>query len=95
MCIIPYGTQLGEISFCAYNTGAGWRQIIEEMHQTATLADWYRDKGRHPIYAGGKSVPLPTYRPRPATSPEELPQAAKAKTEAGMALPSFGTVAGK
>ena len=65
MCIIPYGTQLGEISFCAYNTGAGWRQIIEEMHQTATLADWYRDKGRHPIYAGGKAVPLPTYRPRP------------------------------
>ena len=91
MCIIPYGTQLGEISFCAYNTGAGWRQIIEEMHQTATLADWYRDKGRHPIYAGGKSVPLPTYRPRPA-APEELPQAAKAGL--GMALPSFGTAQG-
>jgi hypothetical protein len=93
MCIIPYGTQLGEISFCAYNTGAGWRQIIEEMHQTATLADWYRDKGRHPIYAGGKSVPLPTYRPRPATAPDELPEAAKAGV--GMALPSFGTAAGK
>ena len=93
MCIIPYGTQLGEISFCAYNTGAGWRQIIEEMHQTATLADWYRDKGRHPIYAGGKAVPLPTYRPKPATAPEELPQAAKLGV--GMALPSFGTAAGK
>ncbi|HVB99153.1 MAG TPA: radical SAM protein, partial [Candidatus Dormibacteraeota bacterium] len=25
MCIIPYATQLGEISFCAYNTGIGWR----------------------------------------------------------------------
>src|SRR5216683_914271 len=27
MCIIPYATQQGEISFCAYNTGVGWRQI--------------------------------------------------------------------
>ena len=24
-CIIPYATQEGEISFCAYNTGIGWR----------------------------------------------------------------------
>ena len=31
MCIIPYGTQEGEISFCAYNTGIGWRNIIENM----------------------------------------------------------------
>ena len=36
MCIIPYGTQMGEISFCAYNTGVGWRNIVEKMHQTAT-----------------------------------------------------------
>ena len=28
-CIIPYATQEGEISFCAYNTGVGWRNIIE------------------------------------------------------------------
>ena len=28
MCIIPYGTQVGEVSFCAYNTGVGWRQIV-------------------------------------------------------------------
>src|ERR671915_187604 len=27
-CIIPYATQEGEISFCAYNTGIGWRNII-------------------------------------------------------------------
>src|SRR6266511_3258946 len=32
MCIIPYGTQEGEISFCAYNTGIGWRNIIENNH---------------------------------------------------------------
>ncbi len=59
MCVIPYGTQEGEISFCAYNTGVGWRQIIENMHKTANLAEWYEEHGRHPVYAAGKSVPLP------------------------------------
>jgi uncharacterized radical SAM superfamily Fe-S cluster-containing enzyme len=58
MCIIPYATQEGEISFCAYNTGIGWRNIIEKMHMTATLTKWYDEHGRHSIYAGGKSVPL-------------------------------------
>jgi len=57
-CIIPYATQQGEISFCAYNTGIGWRQIIEKMHMTATLTKWYEEHGRHNIYAGGKSVEL-------------------------------------
>ena len=60
MCVIPYGTQEGEISFCAYNTGVGWRQIIENMHQTATLAEWHRTQGRHEIFAKGKSVQLKT-----------------------------------
>ncbi len=60
MCVIPYGTQEGEISFCAYNTGVGWRQIIENMHQTATLGDWHRNRGRHTIYAKGRSVELET-----------------------------------
>ena len=41
-CIIPYATQEGEISFCAYNTGIGWRNIIEKMHMTATLTKWDR-----------------------------------------------------
>ena len=59
-CIIPYATQEGEISFCAYNTGVGWRNIIEKMHMTATLTKWYSDKGRHEIFAGGKSVNLDT-----------------------------------
>src|SRR2546421_6917130 len=58
MCIIPYATQQGEISFCAYNTGVGWRQIVEKMHITATLTKWYEEHGRHEIFAGGKSVPL-------------------------------------
>jgi len=57
-CSIPYGTQEGEISFCAYNTGVGWRQIVEKRHQTATLAQWYDKEGRHQIYTGGHSVPL-------------------------------------
>jgi uncharacterized radical SAM superfamily Fe-S cluster-containing enzyme len=59
MCIIPYATQQGEISFCAYNTGVGWRSIIEKMHMTATLSKWYEEHGRHQIYAGGKAVDLP------------------------------------
>jgi hypothetical protein len=60
MCVIPYGTQEGEISFCAYNTGVGWRQIIENMHKTAGLAEWYQENGRHKVYAAGKAVPLNT-----------------------------------
>jgi uncharacterized radical SAM superfamily Fe-S cluster-containing enzyme len=57
-CIIPYATQEGEISFCAYNTGIGWRNIIEKMHMTATLTKWYEEHGRHEIFAGGKKVAL-------------------------------------
>ena len=59
-CIIPYATQEGEISFCAYNTGVGWRNIVEKMHMTATLTKWYEEHGRHEIFAGGKKVGLPT-----------------------------------
>jgi len=58
MCIIPYGTQEGEISFCAYNTGIGWRNIIEHMHQNATVAQWYKEQGRHEVFARGKDVNL-------------------------------------
>jgi uncharacterized radical SAM superfamily Fe-S cluster-containing enzyme len=57
-CIIPYATQEGEISFCAYNTGVGWRNIIEKMHMTSTLTKWYEEHGRHEIFAGGKQVAL-------------------------------------
>ena len=59
-CIIPYATQEGEISFCAYNTGVGWRNIVEKMHMTATLTKWYEEHGRHEIIAGGKNVNLPS-----------------------------------
>ncbi|HXZ28326.1 MAG TPA: radical SAM protein, partial [Terriglobales bacterium] len=59
-CIIPYATQEGEISFCAYNTGIGWRNIIEKMHMTASLTKWYDEHGRHEIFAGGKRVNIQT-----------------------------------
>jgi len=58
MCIIPYGTQMGEISFCAYNTGVGWRNVIEKMLQNATVAEWYKQYGRHKIYAKGQDFPM-------------------------------------
>ncbi len=61
MCVIPYATQEGEISFCAYNTGIGWRNIIENMHKNATVAKWYKEHGRHEIYARGKQVKLESY----------------------------------
>src|SRR5207253_4972883 len=61
MCIIPYATQQGEISFCAYNTGVGWRQIIENMHKNATVAEWYKNHGKHEIYAKGKNVNLQSF----------------------------------
>src|SRR6266850_954239 len=61
MCIIPYATQQGEISFCAYNTGVGWRQIIENMHKNATVAEWYKSHGKHEIYAKGKAVNLQSF----------------------------------
>jgi uncharacterized radical SAM superfamily Fe-S cluster-containing enzyme len=67
-CIIPYATQEGEISFCAYNTGVGWRNIIEKMHMTATLTKWYEEHGRHEIFAGGKKVKMDD----PATATEYL-----------------------
>ncbi len=39
----------------------GWRKIIENMHKNATVAEWYRNHGKHEIYAKGKKVNLETY----------------------------------
>jgi uncharacterized radical SAM superfamily Fe-S cluster-containing enzyme len=81
MCIIPYGTQLGEVSFCAYNTGVGFRQIVEKMKHTATVAEWYRTRGRHPVYAKNQQLPLPetplTVVTRPTDGRRRLPLAAE------------------
>jgi uncharacterized radical SAM superfamily Fe-S cluster-containing enzyme len=67
MCIIPYGTQMGEISFCAYNTGAGWRNIVEKMLANASVAEWYRKNGRHAVYAKGQDLELPEFE-KPLTA---------------------------
>jgi uncharacterized radical SAM superfamily Fe-S cluster-containing enzyme len=67
MCIIPYGTQMGEISFCAYNTGVGWRNIVEKMLANSTVAEWYREHGRHSVYAKGQDFPMPP-RTEPLTT---------------------------
>ena len=70
MCIIPYATQLGEISFCAYNTGVGWRQVVEKMYQTATVAQWYRAHGKHAVYANPRlGVPLGNQGPLSLRTP--------------------------
>ena len=71
MCIIPYATQQGEISFCAYNTGIGWRQIIENIYKNATVAQWYKEHGKHEIYAKGKAVRLDTYEHSLVIDPED------------------------
>ena len=71
-CIIPYATQEGEISFCAYNTGIGWRQIVEKIHMTATLSKWYEEHGRHEIFAGGKRVALPSTEHSLVLDPEAV-----------------------
>src|ERR1700674_1886483 len=73
MCIIPYATQMGEISFCAYNTGVGWRHIVEKMHQNATVAEWYKEHGKHAVYANPrKAVPLqPLAQPIALTIPKD------------------------
>jgi uncharacterized radical SAM superfamily Fe-S cluster-containing enzyme len=71
-CIIPYATQEGEISFCAYNTGIGWRNIIEKMHMTATLTKWYEEHGRHEIFAGNRNVNLPVTEHRLVLRAEDV-----------------------
>jgi uncharacterized radical SAM superfamily Fe-S cluster-containing enzyme len=73
MCIIPYGTQMGEISFCAYNTGVGWRHIVEKMYQNASVAEWYAANGKHAVYANPrKPVPLaPLGQPIALTIPKD------------------------
>ena len=57
----PVATVEGEIGFSAYNA-AGWRKVVEHLHQTATLADWHRMHGRHRIYANGALVQIRSRR---------------------------------
>src|ERR1700730_961266 len=94
MCIIPYATQMGEISFCAYNTGVGWRKIIEEMFQTASLAEWYKTKGRHEVYARGRNVPLPVLPGQTVPVAPPMPAPSQPAAASLGTLPVYGA-AGK
>lgn len=93
MCLIPYATPIGEISFCAYNTGIGWRQIVEGMRHNPTVAEWYRAHGRHEIYANpGKRIPLPDVnRPAALSVPDDgwlCPRADTDREAVGRPLPA-------
>jgi hypothetical protein len=83
----PYGTQEGEISFCAYNTGIGWRNIIENMHQNATVAKWYR--GERPSRDLSPAARTSTWRTRThglilnEVRPDAAAQAADGRPEDG------------
>lgn len=57
MSSTPVGTLEGEIDFGTYN-GAGWRQIVEYLHKTASLSEWNKTRGRHAIYAHGRFVQI-------------------------------------
>jgi len=57
----PVATQEGEIGFSAYNS-AGWRRVVEHVHQTAMLTEWHRTHPRHQIYFHGKRVDLDSAR---------------------------------
>ena len=53
----PVGTQEGEIDFSTYNS-AGWREIVEYRHKTASLSEWNKVHGRHAIYTHGRLVQI-------------------------------------
>ena len=84
MCLIPYATPIGEISFCAYNTGIGWRQIAEGARRNPTVAEWHRVHGRHAVYASpAKKVPLPSAAAAAALS---VPPDGRLSTPPGLAV---------
>ena len=61
----PVATQEGEIGFSAYNS-ARWRNVVEHIHQTASLTEWHQKHGRHEIYAKGKRVDFGDVRSGPS-----------------------------
>jgi uncharacterized radical SAM superfamily Fe-S cluster-containing enzyme len=100
MCLIPYATPIGEISFCAYNTGIGWRQIVEAAHHNPTVADWQRDHGKHTVYANAaKKIPLPPAdRPAALIVPDDgclCPREASPDTATSRPSPSLRRPSGK
>ena len=47
------------------------------MKMTATVADWFKTNGRHPVYAKNQNLPLPeeplSVVVRPRAAPRRLP----------------------
>jgi hypothetical protein len=84
MCLIPYATEIGEIAFCAYNTGIGWRQVAEATRRNPSVAEWHRLHGRHPVYANpARKVPLPdAAEPAALRVPGDGPLRPRAGTDA-------------
>jgi 7,8-dihydro-6-hydroxymethylpterin dimethyltransferase len=41
--------------------GIGWRNVVEKMLQNASVAEWYKQHGRHPVYAKGQDFPMPMF----------------------------------
>jgi uncharacterized radical SAM superfamily Fe-S cluster-containing enzyme len=88
MCLIPYATPIGEIAFCAYNTGIGWRQVVENVRCNPTVAEWHRQHGRHEVYANpNKKVPIPDAE-RPAAL--RVPDDARLRPRGGVTAPLGG-----
>jgi len=58
--IIPIRTQQGDI-LLRVQQGIGWRKIIENMYKNATSRQWYKEHGKHDIYA--KAGCEPRYPP--------------------------------
>ena len=59
MCIIPYGTQMGEISLLRLQHR---RRLAEHHREDEGQRDRRRvvpEKGRHPVYAKNQELPLP------------------------------------
>jgi hypothetical protein len=85
---------MGEISFCAYNTGVGWRQIVEKMYQNATVAEWYKAHGKHAVYANPRKMvpldanvqPVSLRIPRGGTLVDWRPSPSRATAPAGAAV---------
>ena len=59
MCIIPYGTQMGEISLLRVQHR---RRLAATSSRrcwpTRRVAEWYKKHGRHPVYAKGQDFPI-------------------------------------
>src|SRR2546428_11355062 len=62
MCIIPYATQQGEVSFCASTTAMGWAKSIKKMHMTGRPTKGTEGQGRNGALPGGKPVRLNSKR---------------------------------